>query len=280
MKKYLSLILVFVILFTSTVALAQMDEKLKNHWSKDMMDKEFVAYYFPYLARKNFEKFNPDAQISSKDFALSLGSLLKDYDLGSPGNIMPSSVLTRKEIVNIIGKKLVNIQGLNPASKRHYFSDVGSMTEESRDFLNLLVNLEILKGVSENQFAPDRPMSQAEAIVILARVEGVLKGVQGVPFTRKGIVQSYNNQEALIVSEKDGKVIVTMTQEFPTPGYGLSVEKILGSRRKSQYEIFLNIVAPEEGSILPQVITYKTLTIAIDKKDLKGKSPYKFIVKI
>lgn len=277
MKKIISFMLVLIILSTSFTVFAGMEEKVKDHWSKDIIDKNFVAYYFPYLAKNNFINFNPDDKINDKDFSLSLRSLSKDYKLG-PTSLGPvlDKPLTRKEVVKLIGNKLTNIEGLEVNSKKHSFKDVNTMDKESIVLLRLLFDLGIINGISEDEFAPDDFIVQSEAIIILQRVKGVLDNMKEISFTSKGIVQSYNNQEAVRVKQKDDKVLVTITKEFATPGYLLGIDKIVVD--KDKYRVDLDITPPKEDSILPQVITYKTITIEIEENELTGQAPYAFIV--
>lgn len=277
MKKFLSLMLILIILSTSITVFADIEEKLEKHWSKDMIEKEFVAYYFPYLAKNNFEKLDPNANMTNKDFALSLGSLSKDYELKSiSSNAMSNKPITRKEVVKAIGNKLIDLEDLKIENKEHPFKDVNTMDEESIELLRLLFNLQIFYGVSADEFAPDNFITQAEAIIVLQRVKGVLDGMKEVSFTTKGIVQSYNEQETIIVKQRDDKVLVTITKEFPTPGYGIRVDKIVIEDDK--YEILLDITPPDRGTDLLQVITYKTITIEIEETELKGEAPYNFTV--
>lgn len=277
MKKIISFMLVLIILSTSFTVFAGMEEKVKDHWSKDIIDKNFVAYYFPYLAKNNFINFNPDDKINDKDFSLSLRSLSKDYKL-EPTSLGPvlDKPLTRKEVVKLIGNKLTNIEALEVNSKKHSFKDVNTMDKESIVLLRLLFDLGIINGISEDEFAPDDFIVQSEAIIILQRVKGVLDNMKEISFTSKGIVQSYNNQEAVRVKQKDDKVLVTITKEFATPGYLLGIDKIVVD--KDKYRVDLDITPPKEDSILPQVITYKTITIEIEENELTGQAPYAFIV--
>ena len=277
MKKIVSIALTILILLTTVTAFADMEEKLNNHWSKGLIKKDFVAYYFPYLAKDNFDKLDPKAYILKKDFALSLASLSKDYDLDfSTNNIGIYGSITRLEVVELIGKKLSAIDTLKRENKELPFQDINTMDKDSIELLRLLYNLEIINGVSKNSFAPDNKLTQVEAIIILQRVKGVLEGMSEVTFNITGIVQSYNNQESIITKEEEDKILVTITKEFPTPGYGLGVEKIV--REEDEYKIYLNITPPKEGSILLQVITYKTMTIEIDKNELRKSPPYIFSV--
>jgi len=276
MKKVVSLVLMVVILSTSVVAFANMDEKLGDHWSKGIIEKDFVAYYFPYLAKDKFNKLDPRENIKKEDFTLSLASLSKDYDLEVTGdNIGINGYLTRREVVESIGDKLLAMDIKLEKSNELSFQDINTMSEESIVLLRVLYNLKIINGVSATNFAPDRKLSQAEAIIILQRLKGVLEEMKEISFNISGMVQSYNNQESIIVKESGDKVLVTLTKEFPTPGYSLGVEKIV--HEKDGYQIYLKITPPKEGMMQLQVITYKTITIEIDKKELK-QTPYNFTV--
>lgn len=280
MKKLVSVILIILLLSTNVVAFANMDTKVTNHWSKGIIEKEFVAYYFPYLAKEGFNKFAPDDYISKRDFELSLASLSKDYNLDTTTkNIGIYEPLTRKEIIELIGNKLIEIDTIKYENQELPFQDINTMNKNSIELLRLLFNLKIIYGVSNTSFAPDRKLTQAEAIIILQRLKGVLdemRGMNEISFSIMGIVQSYNAEESVIVKEETDNVLVTITKEFPTPGYSLDVEKIL--RHKEGHKVYLNITPPKEGTILPQVITYKTMTIEINKTQLMGTSPYVFTV--
>lgn len=275
MRKIVSLVLILVMIFSTTVSLAAFDEKVSNHWSKDYIEKEFVAYYFPYLAKDNFNKFDPGDAIDEKDFSLSFASLSKDYDIEITfDDIGISKGLTRKEAVKIIGRKLIEDPAIKYEEKEIPFQDINTMDEESIELLRALYCLGIINGVSETSFAPDKLLTQSEAIIILQRLKGVWEGMRELVFNIRGLVQSYNNQETVIVKEEGDKLLVTITKEFPTPGYSMDIGRILKGR--GGYKIQLDIVPPKADSMLPQVITYKTMTIEIDKEQLSQGPPYIF----
>lgn len=276
MKKLTSIMLVVIIIGTSFTSFAKMEDKLVNHWSTPYIEKEFLSYYFPYLAKDNFSRLDPRGYISKQDFSMSLASLFKDYDLNSSGlNLGIASSLTRKELVDIVGKSL---QGLSFTTKNQElpFKDINTMSTSSIELLQLVYDLKIIYGVSETSFAPNNKVSQAEAIVILQRLKGVLDNMQKIPFDTKGVVQTYSGQESVIVKDLDDKVTITITKEFPTPGYSLSVKRIMNT--PDGYKVFLDSTPPKEGMMQLQVITYKTITVEIDKKSLIKPAPYTFIV--
>lgn len=266
------IILLVGVLLTTTVSFGSIDDKLSNHWAKNEIDKSFVAYIFPYLAKNNFEKFDPSGPISEQDFNLSLNSLLKDYEFEVTG-IGGIYHMSRGDMVNILGSKLLQVGITNEVSSNIPFIDTNTMNSNSIELLRLLYNRGIIRGDSNSTFGPGRGLSQVEAIIILQRVKGVLEEMNNIAFETLGIVQTFNNQEEIIVTNNDNKILVTITKEFPTPGYSLSVKKIIKSG--NDYKIYFNITPPKPDSIQLQVITYKTLTMEIEKSRL-GNSPYNF----
>lgn len=269
----ISLVIILLIL-SSTVVHANIAEKLNNHWANEMIDRTFLAYYFPYLARDNFARFEPNGYIEDQEFTLSLASLFKDYNyiINSVGEY---SSLTREGIVNKLGTRLIEIGFANDENIELPFKDVNTMSTNSIELLRVLYKNGIIVGEDNSTFNPKRNVTQVEAIIILQRVKGVLEDMNTVAFETVGIVQSYNNQEELIVTENRDKVMVTITKSFPTPGYSMDVNKI--RKEKEGFRVYIDITPPKPDSIQLQVITYKTLTMEIDKA-LLGNPPYNFIL--
>lgn len=94
-----------------------------------------------------------------------------------------------------------------------------------------------------------------------------------VSYSVASIIQSYDSREGINVTEKDDMVYVDFTKAFPTPGYIVNLERVI--RSDDEYKVYFNIKAPAPDRVLPQIITYKTLTMKIPKEEL-GKPPYKF----
>jgi hypothetical protein len=251
-----------------------MGDKLMTHWAKNEIDKEFLAYYFPYLAKENFKKLDPNAPMMEHDFIISLASLLKDYGYNI-SSIGLNESISRRDMVSILGEKLTETETILLENVELPFKDINTMNKDEIKLLMGLYKSGIIQGNSNAKFDPDRKLSQAEAIIILQRVKGVLDKMKVISYNTLGIVQTYNSQEELIIKENDDKVLLTITKEFPTPGYSMSVDKIV--RSPGGYKVLLNITPPKEGLIQMQVITYKTLTLEIDKDKL-GNSPYNFSV--
>lgn len=270
-KKSLVLILVFVMLAT-TVSFGTIGEKLSNHWAKNEIDKMFVASYFPYLAKSNFEKFDPSGPISEQEFNLSLNTLLKDLGFEVKG-LGGTYHMSRGDMANILGKKLVEVGVKDDSGANVPFKDINTINSSTQAMIKLLYNKGILKGDSNSSFGPVRGLSQVEAIITLQRVKSLVENMNNIAFETLGIVQTFNNQEEIIVINEENRVLVTVTKQFPTPGYSMSVNKIM--KVGGDYKIYFNITPPNPDSIQLQVITYKTLTLAINKSEL-GNPPYKF----
>ena len=270
--KRVSILLIIAIILSSSLSFASISDKLENHWSDSQINRAFVAYYFPYLSKDNFAKFEPDGNISEQDFILSIASLFKDlgYDISLDGS--PADV-SREQMVNILATRLKDV-GMELGKDTNLpFKDINTMSNDSIELLRLLYSNNIILGDSNTSFNPSRNLTQAESIIILQRVKGVLERMNTIIFKTLGIVQSYNNQEEIIIKEEPDKLLVTITKEFPTPGYSMTVDKIL--KERGSYRVYFDITPPPADSVQIQVITYKTLTLEIDKNQLNG-GPYNF----
>ena len=275
MRRFISILLILALLnIVGSPVLAKMEDKLSNHWSKGEIQKDFFLYYFPYLARENYNGFSPNAAIKEDEFLLSFSSLLKNK--GYSNNELGWNIdLTRGQMARIVGGKLLEENIIEVESKDTNFIDIKNSTIEEQNCIAALTNAGIIKGESKTNYNPSRKATQAEAIVLLQRVEKVIDNNSGIPFKLLGIVQAYSGVEGINIKENKDKITVSITKSFPTPGYNMKVEKI--TKSKDQYKIRLNITPPDKDSIQLQVITYKTITIEINKEDLQDP-PYIFIL--
>jgi len=100
-----------------------------------------------------------------------------------------------------------------------------------------------------------------------------------IPFKIKTVEQDYSPRaEGIVLEGLDDSIEISITKEFPTPGYDMKIKEII-EKDKGEFEIILSIIPPREGSILLQVITYKTILIEVDRYHL-GNGPYTFNYKI
>ena len=274
MKKIWIILLILVLVLSSTIAYGEMGEKIHNHWSDGMIDKSFLAYYFPYLARNNFESFNPNGSISGQDFKLSMASLLSSYGYEISA-VAEGRAFLRKDMIIFFGEIVDKLNIEIDEESNVTFNDISNLDLNSVKILGLLNKYEVIQGDSGSQFSPDRELSQAEAVIILQRVKGVLEKLNNISFEILGVVQSFNNQEEIVVTNDKDKVLITITKQFPTPGYSMEITNII--RSKEGYKILVNIESPNPDMDVIQVITYQTVTVEI-MKDQLGNPPYNFIL--
>lgn len=275
MRKTLSLILIFVlILSTSIIVFADINDKLSNHWAKDEIRKDFVIKYFPYLAGDSFKHFDPNGTIREDEFLLSFSSLLKDKGYKNP--IVGKKInLNRVKMANIVGKRLIEQSVIPVSNEKTTFEDIDQLSKEEKESIAALYNKNLISGISNTKYAPYKNVTQAEAIIFLQRVNDLLDSTSNISFKLLGMAESYSGKEDITVKTKNNKVLVTITKSFPTSGYDVTVNKVIKSG--NDLIINLNISPPSKDSIQLQVITYKTITIEIDKNDI-GNPPYNFIM--
>lgn len=275
MRKILSFLLILaLVLSIGSPALAKMEDKLSSHWARGEIQKDFFLYYFPYLAKENFSRFSPNDIIKEDEFLLSFSSLLKNK--GYTNNELGWKVdLTRGQMARIVGGKLIeeNIIQINDNDTK--FIDIKDRPIQEQRGIKALYQAGIVKGISEFKYNPLGKTTQAEAIVLLQRVEKVLDKRSNIPFKLLGVVQAYSGKEGITTTENGDKLIVTITKTFPTPGYNMKVGEIIKS--KDGYKVHLNISPPDKDSDQLQVITYKTITIQVDKEHI-GSPPYIFML--
>lgn len=274
MKRAVVLFLIFVLVMPSSAfGSTGMEQKLGNHWSKERIQKDFLLYYFPYLARENFNRLNPDDPFYEDEFLLSFSALLKDKGY-TRTEIGWKIKMTRINMAQILGKKLLDIKAIRSSDGTTPFADIEGVSAEKKKALADLFHTGLINGQSKSKFNPYAYATQAEVIILLQRVNDFLEQVADIPFTLSGMVQSYSGVEGISSKTEGNKVFVTITKSFPTSGYSMEVEKIF--REKGKYKVNLNITPPDKNSEHLTVITFKTITIEIDKVNL-GDPPYNFV---
>ncbi|WP_025640690.1 protease complex subunit PrcB family protein [Schnuerera ultunensis] len=274
MKRAVVLFLIFVLVMPSSAfGSTGMEQKLGNHWSKERIQKDFLLYYFPYLARENFNRLNPNDPFYEDEFLLSFSSLLKEkgYTRTEIGWKMK---MTRIDMAQILGKKLLDIKAIKSSDGTIPFTDMEGISVEKKKALADLFHAGLINGQSKSKFNPYAYATQAEVIILLQRISDFLDQISNIPFTLSGMVQSYSGVEGISSKSENNKVFVTITKSFPTSGYSMEIERIL--REEDKYKVYLNITPPSKNSEHLTVITFKTITVEIDKVNL-GDPPYSFV---
>ena len=274
-KRTVSVIMILTLILASgPAAFGAVIDKLEGHWSESLISDEFTSRYFPYLAKENFKGLSPDGTISRENFTLSLASLFRDMGYTVDGIAAPGT-LARSGMADILGDRLVQIGMTSGQDHQMPFGDVSYLQVKTQNNLRLLHREGIITGEKDSVFNPARNLTQAEAIVVLQRTQSAIREWKDISFRTLGVTQNYSNQEEVTTRLSENVVTLVVTKEFPTPGYTLKVDRIV--READRYRVDVTITPPEPGTILPQVITYKTITVEIDREEL-GEPPYDFAV--
>lgn len=275
MRRLVSILLLFALLITSSSpVLAGMEEKLAKHWARGEIDRDFFLYYFPYLAKEDYNRFSPNEFIGEDEFLLSFTSLLNNK--GYANKELGWDVdLTREQMARIVGGKLLANNLIEKTGEETNFADIENCSRDIKNSIIALGEAGIIKGEGGGIFNPKRKASQAEAIVVLQRVEKLIDEHANIPFKLSGIVQTYSGAEGINVKEDKDKIIVSITKSLPNPGYNVKIDKI--TKSKEGYKVHLDIIPPPKDSVQLQVVVYKTITIEINKEEV-GNPPYNFIL--
>lgn len=274
MKLRVFLIIIIILSLSSSIAYASFEDSVENHWCEEFIDKNFIKKYFPNLSGNDFSEFKPDSFITINEFSNSVSLLFKDYGYDTE-ILYNNKYISREKMISILAKEIEDIGIPIDKNVQIPFKDINTMDQNNIELLKTLYKLEIIRGDTYTQFAPKRRLSQAEAVIILQRVRGRLNNMDTISFKTLGVVQTFNGEEEIIVIPQGEKVLVTITKQFPTPGYNMYVKNII--KTKDGHRIIFNIEKPPKDSIQLQVQTYKTISLKIDKKDL-GQMPYNFIL--
>lgn len=263
-----------VILLTFSLA-AVASSKLAGHWAEQEIKLKFMELYFPSLVQDNYQAFAPNGFIETVDFKYALSGLMDVYGYDSGFSLRDATLLNRKEAALIVARSLAD-NGLIQLQKnlKNPFGDLNRLKSQEKDYILNLNVLGVLKGASQTQFMPGAFLTQSQAIVLLQRVEKILAADQ-IPFQVTSTATSFSSrEEGMFVEEGKSKVQVTITRAFPTPGFSMEVKRIMKTDL-GKYKLFITIKKPAPEAILPQVITYQTIIVEIDKKDLAAP-PYSF----
>lgn len=96
--------------------------------------------------------------------------------------------------------------------------------------------------------------------------------MDAVSYHVANIIQSYDNREGINVTDKGDMVYVDLTRQFPSPGYLVIISRVMKDNDK--LKIYFIVQPPAPDRVLPQILTYKTITVKIPRDEL-GDPPYK-----
>lgn len=254
-------------------------EKIKEHWSKKVLRSQVPELYFPEYVEDAFQKFNPSEPIMQSSVYRALNRLFAAHHL---------SALEKKDETDGRMKRKDILSLLEPFCREHgkettpeiVFTDCEKLNPEERKILAILADLKILAGVNKKHFAPEREMTQAEAMIVVQRVfdflertfaDSLPKSAQKVDFTIKHCKRTYDNVEGISFEQDEDSIFITITKRFSTPAYTMHVQRVFVSEEGFHIDFYISSTVME----VPQVITYETIVIAIPKSDVTKNVPFR-----
>ncbi|SHH72381.1 S-layer homology domain-containing protein, partial [Sporanaerobacter acetigenes] len=202
-KKILSMLIVFSMIFTGSIVSFAGGLDVENHWSKE---------YVVYLAEKGILEgysdgtFRANNNITRAEFFTIINKLMKYteksavnfsdvkekswyYDEVAKGisagyitategsKLGPNEKITREEVAKIIGIAF----GLDDkqSSSANDFADAESISNDVKGYVSILKDREILCGYSDNTFRPQSPITKGEASKIIVNTSGEIINVSG-----------------------------------------------------------------------------------------------------
>ena len=262
---------------------------------KDTTKKILLALYENNIIKgKTKNTFNPKSKVTFKEARIVLErikGLLKEWDKDRK-NIIPFKVINvvssymgeegivvkekNDKVIVAISKKFstpgygIEVESVKRVGNKY---EIGiSITKPDKD----AILAQVITYVTANIEIDKKDLGKKPYnFYVKERVKDMVP--KNIPFKQLDIKESYSDQEGIGVKEEGDKLLVSITKEFPTPGYSMAIERIIYDG--DEYMVRLLILPPKEDAILLQVLQYKTIDIELDKEDI-GKGPYKFNVEI
>ncbi|SCG81799.1 hypothetical protein DW1_0178 [Proteiniborus sp. DW1] len=291
-------IMLLIALFLSSLSIyADININFKGHWGESIIDKQFLQDHFNYLIKEDTKASDLDQPIDKKYFILSLYTILNGYQkeeidknsektnienatkylrskqiLEKDGNI--EGKLTRKEAVKYLVKTLELSKEIEISDASFMpFKDMLGLSEEYKKYISKASMIGIVKGYGDSTFRPEENTTVIEGIIFMQRLKGEVEEMnKNIPF--KIVKEKWSGigtNNLVTTKQSKEKVLVTITKEFPTSGYNLTVKRV-EKYAQGKYKIHVDIKTPKPNDILLQVISYKNITIEIDKKLLDSRN--------
>ncbi len=291
MKRNITIILLIALFLSSLTTYADINIDLKGHWAESIIDKQFLQTHFKYVLKENTKASDLMGQIDKKHFLLSLYTILnahqkEDIDKNSEKTNIENAAkhlrnkqifekdgsiegkLTRKEAVKYIIKTLELSREIQLSNTSFMpFKDMLGLSDEYKKYVQKASMIGIVKGYGDSTFRPEENITALESIIFLQRLKGEIEEMnKNIPFKVVEEKWSGTGTDNLVTTKQNsGKILVTATKKFPTSGYNFTVTRV-EKYAQGKYRMYVNIKSPPKNAILLQVISYKNVTIEIDKK--------------
>lgn len=297
MKKNIALILIIALFLSSLATFAEVDLNFKGHWAESIIDKQFIQAHFKYLIKEDTKAADLNNTIDRKHFILSLYTVLNSHQKESidkntektnienavkylkgkkilENNSSIEGKITRKEAVKYVVKALELSREIQLSDISFLpFKDMLGLNDEYKRCISKASMIGIVKGYGDSSFRPEENITAIESIIFLQRLKSEIdERDKNIPFTVvEGKWSSRGTNNLVTTKQNGGKVKVTLTKEFPTSGYTMTVSRI-EKYAHGKYRVHVDVKAPSPKTILLQVITYRSITIEIDRKLLDSGS--------
>jgi|GEM_PF-2038277 len=220
MKKVLSLILIFTLVFSTALvpsyASAEKNDDLTGHWSESTMRSWIEG---KLITGYNDDTYHPDQSITRAEFCSLIDNVIgipavtgnvnfKDvsseawyasavnrassYGLVSgygDGLFKPNLEITREE-ASVMVSKLLDENSLSTQLSLDFFQDANKISKWSFDALRRLITKGYISGYPDGTLGPDLKITRAEAVVMLSNVFGTIITSSG-SYGKAG--ETYNN---------------------------------------------------------------------------------------
>jgi hypothetical protein len=166
-------------------------QDIENHWAREYIENLFIK---GIVKGKSDLEFKPNDEVTKEEFYVMINRIIelenpekevniKDLDQVSDwafeatymlykndiigtkdGYLIPKACITRKEVVESLGK-VVNVDG---DYKPINFEDIGELNEDELEGLLKVYSAGLIKGKDEKTFAPDDLITRAELSKLLS----------------------------------------------------------------------------------------------------------------
>lgn len=297
MKRNIVLILIIALFLGSLTVYADIDINFKGHWAESIIDKQFMQDHFRYLLKEDTKASDLNNTLDKKYFILSLYTILNSHQKESIDKNTESTnienaarylkgkqilekdsnvegKLTRKEAVKYVVKALELSREIQLADTSFLpFKDILGLDDEYKKYISKASMMGIVKGYGDSTFRPEENITAIEGIIFLQRLKGEIEEMnKNIPFSVVEEKWSGTGTNNLVTTKQSsGKILVTVTKEFPTSGYNMTVTRV-EKYAPGKYKIHVSTKAPAANRIVLQVISYKNVTIELDRKLLDSGS--------
>ncbi len=302
MKKNIVILLIIALFLSTLTAFAELELDLKGHWAESVVDKQFMKDHFKYVLIEDLKATDLNNTLDKQYLLLSLYTMLNEHqkeiiekntDKENIENAVKFLVnkeilekdasmegkVRRKEVVKYVMKTIELSKEIQLTNTNFIpFKDILGLEDEYKMYISKANMINIVKGYGDSTFRPEENTTVAEGIIFLQRLRGEIEEMnKNIPFKvveEKWYGTGTNN--LITTSQSSNKIKVAITKEFPTSGYNFTVNRV-EKYAHGKYKIHVDIKSPAPNSILLQVMSYKTITIELDR-NLIDRGDYKFEV--